>query len=98
MNPKLAFRPVADAEFIESAEWYENRWAGLGLEFIDQVQEVLARIAEDPKQYPEVFEDIREGLVSGFPFAIYYRVKPGRVVILAVFHASRDPTVWQSRN
>jgi toxin ParE1/3/4 len=89
---------MADAEFIESAEWYEDHRAGLGLKFIDQVQQVLDILAENPSRYPVVFEDIREGLVSEFPFAVYYRVKPNQVVILAVFHCSRDPAVWQARN
>ena len=37
-------------------------------------------------------------LVIGFPYCVYYREEPGRVLVLAVFHTSRDPTVWQSRS
>jgi plasmid stabilization system protein ParE len=98
MSKRIVFYPVADAEFLESAEWYEDQRNGLGLEFIDYVQHVLDNIAENPLRYPVVFKDIHEGLVSKFPFAVYYRVKADRVIILAVFHSSRDPAIWQSRN
>jgi len=98
MSAKIAFRPIADAEFIESAQWYENQRAGLGLEFIDEVQKVIDTISEEPLRYPITLRDIREGVVSRFPFAVYYRVKPDRVIILAVFHSSRDPAIWQARN
>jgi toxin ParE1/3/4 len=98
MTKGIVFRPVADAEFIESADWYEDQRKGLGLDFIDHVQHILDNIAESPLRYPVVFKDIREGLVSKFPFVVYYRVKLDRVVILAVFHCSRDPAIWKSRN
>ena len=93
----MSFRPVADAEFIESAAWYEDQREGLGLKFIDHVQHALDNIAENPLRFPVVFNDIREGLLSEFPYAIYYRIKSNHVVILSVFHCSRNPAIWQSR-
>ncbi|MBI1832656.1 MAG: type II toxin-antitoxin system RelE/ParE family toxin [Planctomycetes bacterium] len=98
MTKKIVFRPAADAEFCESAEWYEAQRPGLGIQFIDHVQQALDKIAEDPLRNPAVLRDIREAVVGKFPFAIYYRVKPDRIVILAVFHCSRDPAIWQGRN
>jgi hypothetical protein len=48
MSKKIVFRASADAEFSESAEWYEGQRAGLGLEFIDRVQHVIDAVTEDP--------------------------------------------------
>jgi len=42
----LQFRPEAAADLEEAAEWYEAQKRGLGLEFLDQVQATLDRIAE----------------------------------------------------
>jgi plasmid stabilization system protein ParE len=95
---RFVFRAVADAELPQSAEWYERQQDGLGLRFIDQVQKVLDNILESPERYPVALRDVREAIVSKFPYAVYYRVKSDRVVILAVFHCSRDPAQWQSRN
>jgi toxin ParE1/3/4 len=44
-----------------------------------------------------VLEDVRKAVVSGFPYCVYYREVEGSVVILSVFHTSRDPKEWQER-
>jgi plasmid stabilization system protein ParE len=41
--------------------------------------------------------DVRRALVLHFPYCLYYRVKRDRVVVVAVFHAARNPTVWRRR-
>ena len=35
--------------------------------------------------------------MARYPYCVYYRVVPGRVVVTAVFHTSRDPAGWQGR-
>jgi plasmid stabilization system protein ParE len=51
-----------------------------------------------PHLYAEVHNDIREALVDRFPYAVYYRVEPAQVVVVAIVHTARDPAIWQSRN
>jgi len=63
-----------------------------------EVQAVLDTIAGRPDRYPVVVRDVREAPVARFPYCVYYRVRPGRVVVISVFHTSRDPAVWQSRS
>ena len=46
---------------------------------------------------PQVYQDVREAMVSGYPYSAYYREEPGQVVVLSVFHTARDPSIWQSR-
>jgi plasmid stabilization system protein ParE len=41
--------------------------------------------------------DIREAIVRRFPYCVYFRVRHGRLIVLSVFHTSRDPSTWQSR-
>jgi hypothetical protein len=71
MSTRLVFRGVADADLSESAEWYEVQQPGLGFDFIDHVQIALDAIAEDPLRNPIVHGDIRDGVVTKFPFAVY---------------------------
>jgi plasmid stabilization system protein ParE len=94
----LVLRPAAQAEFDEAAAWYEAKKAGLGSDFVDEVQHILDTIVGQPDRYPIADGDVREALLSKFPYCIYYRVKPDRLVVLAVFHTARDPAVWQSRS
>jgi len=97
MTLPVIFRRAARAEFDEAADWYEAHQAGLGAAFTRAVQQVLDRIAGQPDYYPEVQDCVREALVRGFPFCVYYREEPGGVLVLSVFHTSRNPSIWQSR-
>ena len=97
MSASIHFRRVARIEFDEAADWYERRRRGLGPRFVAVVQRVLSRIVEQPDFYPIVYKDVREVLVRRFPFCIYYREEADQILVLAVFHTSRDPSIWQSR-
>jgi toxin ParE1/3/4 len=44
-----------------------------------------------------VFEDIRKAVVRRFSYCVFDRAHPDRVEVVAVFHTSRDPSVWQGR-
>jgi plasmid stabilization system protein ParE len=93
----IVFRPVARFEFDEAANWYEQRRPGRGAAFTAAVRQVLNRISEQPGFYAEVFEDVREALMSGYPYCVYYRAEPKQVLVFAVFHTARDPSIWQGR-
>lgn len=76
MNLPLVFRRAARAEFDDAGDWYEKRLSGLGFRFTDAVQRVLAKIKAEPDSHPIVEYDVREAMVSGFPYCVYYRVEP----------------------
>lgn len=97
MNSPIVFRRAARAEYDDAADWYEARSPGLGAAFTAAVRVILDRIAAQPAYYATVLDTIREALVPGYPFCVYYREETGRVLVLSVFHTSRDPAVWQAR-
>jgi hypothetical protein len=72
MTLPVVFRRAAQAEFDEAADWYEQRRAGFGAAFAAAVQRALARIAVQPDFYRQIYQDAREGLVSGFPYCVHY--------------------------
>ncbi|MBA3311979.1 MAG: type II toxin-antitoxin system RelE/ParE family toxin [Planctomycetaceae bacterium] len=73
-----------------------SRWPRVT--FTQAVDRVLERISHQPAFYPEVWLNVRESIVRGYPYCIYYREESDSVVVLAVFHTSRNPAVWQRRN
>ena len=97
MSLSIVFRATAQSEFDGAAVWYEARRAGLGNDFVTEVQRVLDTIVNQPDRYPVVYGDVREAAVRRFPYCVYYRAKADRVVVIAVFHTSRNPAVWQAR-
>ena len=50
-----------------------------------------------PSRPAMIFGKIRRMRTRGFPFFIYYVVDESRIVVLAVFHARRNPTIWRDR-
>ena len=93
----MKLRRVARAEYQEAVAWYEQRQSGLGLRFASAVDALLDSIGEQPDRYPEVSPGTREALVTKWPYGVYYQVHDDHVMIIAVFHTSRDPETWQRR-
>ena len=97
MTLRVVFRRAASIEFREAATWYEHQRPGLGEEFAFEVDQAIDRIVENPARCPAVFGDIRRAVTRRFPFAIYFRIRGGALVVLAIFHGRRDPATWQGR-
>lgn len=97
MTLKVAFRRVARREFDKAARWYEERRVGLGARFVSEIDHVVALAAEGPRRFPIVHGDIHCIHARRFPYSVFFRVEGERIVVLAVFHVRRDPTIWQQR-
>jgi plasmid stabilization system protein ParE len=93
----LNFHPLVRDDVDDGYRWYEQRQTGLGQDFLNEVGRVLAEIVANPARYGFADADIREGLLNRFPYAVYYRVLPNRIRVLAVYHTARDPAGWQAR-
>ena len=96
MKPAI-FRPAAAADVEDAWRWYEARRDGLGEEFLGVVQATLEQIEGHPESAPVVYRDIRRQLLRRFPYGLFYRLLEGQVVIVACFHAKRDPRIWGTR-
>ena len=97
MTPTIIFTPAAREEMVDALKWYESQLAGLGIRFLRSVEASLIRVAANPAQFPAVFEDIHRARLKKFPYALFFRAEPESVVVIACFHASRDPRQWRRR-
>ena len=96
MNRRVSFRPEAEAEALETRDWYENRWPGLGAEFRAALDETVERLADNPMQFRLVRGETRRAILNRFPHAVYFRLDGNDIVVLAV-HGRQHPRRWQSR-
>jgi plasmid stabilization system protein ParE len=97
MSLAISFHRAANNEFIEASAWYEEKKTALGTEFIAEVESCLSLAAEYPMRYAVVYKEIHRIAVNKFPYNIYFRVEAKRIVVLAVFHSRRNPSIWQAR-
>jgi plasmid stabilization system protein ParE len=97
MSLAVTFHRAASAEFIKASTWHETKRVGLALEFIAEIDRCVSLASKHPLQFAVVREDIRRVVANRFPYSVYFRAEESRIVVLAVFHGSRDPAIWQCR-
>lgn len=72
-------------------DWYENQFPGLGLEFLDCIEEKIQKIKDMPKAYPVHHENFRRALLRRFPFSIFFTVEEQIIVLHAIFDNRQSP-------
>jgi toxin ParE1/3/4 len=97
MTLRVVFRRAARAEFDAAALWYEERQIGLGAEFTSEIRRAVEIASNHPERLPVKHGAVRCVQVRRFPYSVYFLPEAHRIVVLAVFHARRNPLVWQSR-
>ena len=93
----IILRLDAAAEIREAYHYYKDKAEGLGLEFVRTVEACLASIERHPQMYAIVHKQVRRAVLRRFPYNLFYVVEPDRIVVIACFHASRNPKEWQRR-
>ena len=96
MSRHVSFRPQAEAEAVETRDWYEDRRDGLGTEFREALDETIDRIVSHPLMHAKVHGETRRAILQRFPYAVYFRVVGEEIVVLAV-HGRQHPRRWQVR-
>ena len=62
-----------------------------------EIDRCVSLTSAHPLQFAVVRESIRRVVVNRFPYSVYFRAEQHRIVVLAVFHGSRDPVLWLAR-
>ena len=97
MSLPIRLLPEARDEFDAATDWYEQQRPGLGTIFVDRVRDVFNRIAANPQMHGLVYQDVRKAVVQQFPYVVLYKEEAGEVIVIAVFHTARNPSIWQGR-
>lgn len=97
-NIKIFSRAFEDIEL--SREWYNKQKDGLGDTFRSSVKEQIEFISTSPFAFSIKYAEIRCSPVPKFPFQIHYKPISNtmEVHIIAVFHTSRNPNIWELRD
>lgn len=97
MRYPVFFRDEAKIDFLDACAWYAKEQAALDDRFSEAVEKALDSISSSTKQYALVYRDVRRVLTRSFPYGLFNRFQNDEIEVIAVIHASRDPTVWTSR-
>lgn len=81
----------------DACSWYAGREDHLGDEYFQEVESVLARIADNPQAFQLASRGRRKAHLKRFPYTIFYRIHPDRVRVLSIRHDKRHPNYGEGR-
>lgn len=90
----VVYRRKVGQDLAAAFAYYEVQSKGVGDDFLVAVGSVFDAIQRYPEMFSAVYGEVRRAIVSRFPYAVFYRIEPKRVVVLRVLHTARDPKLW----
>jgi len=95
----MNFRFLSPAleELAEAAEYYDREVSGLGADFLVEVDRAIDLILGFPEAWGKISEDFRHCNLRRFPYTVIYTLEGGsEIMIVSVFHQSREPSSWRA--
>lgn len=99
MNYEVKLLPIVLSDLSKAKKWYQNKNETLAKEFKLEVNKEIDYIGSYPQHYQLKYKELRQSLVTRFPYAIFYLVeeKHKRIVVLGLLHTSRNPEIVRER-
>ena len=91
MKYELIIRDEAERDIIETTKYYETQQTGLGIKFLEQLEQYLERIQTHPELFQIKRPPYREAFIKKFPYLIIYEFIENKVVVYAVFNTRKNP-------
>jgi toxin ParE1/3/4 len=87
----------AENDFDNSYEYYYYDSPKVADAFFLRINSSLETIKKTPLSFPEIYKSLRKFTVKKFPFVIYYQVVDYTIIVISIFHTSRNPNIWTER-
>ena len=99
MSYSIKLLPVVHKDLRKAKKWYKNKSEKLAGEFKIEVDKEIDYIGESPEHYQRKYKELRQSLVTRFPYAVFYQVEESkkRVIVFGILHTSRDPEIVRAR-
>ena len=92
---KARFTSTAELELKEAMEFYQSAQAGLGADFLAEVQATTQLIESFPLAWTSLSPRTRRCRTHRFPYGLFYQVRPDEILIVSVMDLRRDPKRWE---
>lgn len=93
MNYTIEIRDKAIEETDLSKEYYNEQRSGIGDEFIKETFSTIKYIQQFPLHFHIFNKKYRQAKIDRFPFLVVYEFEEeeNNIVVISVFHTSRNP-------
>ena len=95
MTIKYSEDAILDIE--QAVLWYQNIRKELSTELEHNLDNGIESICRNPDSFQKKYKNIRIYFIRKFPYGIHYLVIDEEILVLGVFHTSRNPTSWFPR-
>ena len=86
----VSIRAAARADLQHAYDWYEERCAGLGDEFLAAIAEALLRLEANPEGFPVYYRGFRRVLTRRFPYKLFFRIEGDAIIVFRILHGAQD--------
>ena len=96
---RIEYHPEVADELEKIRDYYENKSAGLGRDFVNEFEQQLFKISTMPSRWMCVRDDLRRALMKRFPYVVYFREVNGDTIrVTVVKHERRHPSFGLDRH
>lgn len=97
MTNDLFLSVQATNDLSAIVKWYNLKHQTLGLAFIEEFEAILNAIRSNPNQFPLHYKSFQKAVLIRFPYNVYFRKSNTQIIIVAVTHQKRHPSIWRKR-
>ncbi|SRX75229.1 type II toxin-antitoxin system RelE/ParE family toxin [Aequorivita antarctica] len=99
MSYQIKLLPIVHTDLREAKKWYNGKSIILAEEFKAEVNQEIDYIGLYPEHYQLKYKELRQSLVTRFPYAIFYMVEEElkQIIIFGVLHTRRNPEIVRKR-
>lgn len=93
---KIEIAPQALSDIQQGTSWYNGQQPKLGSRYQNQVKVQINSLKHSPHKFRVRYGMVRCMPIKKFPFLVHFTIDENSrgVKVFAVFHTSRNPTVW----
>ena len=94
----LEISDEAENDFRNAYQFYAEESTRVAESFFKQINSSLEIIKKSPLSFPCSYKSVQKFVVKKFPFVIYYQLVESTIRVIAIFHTSRNPEIWNERS
>jgi plasmid stabilization system protein ParE len=94
MDYKVIISEAAEYDIEQAFEWYELQKSSLGNSYKTNILKAMESIQKNPFKVQVRYKDVRIFFLKKFPYGIHFNINENIILIIAVFHTSKNPNRW----
>jgi plasmid stabilization system protein ParE len=98
MNYNIQLSTEAQTDLEKIIEWYGNVNKDVSLQLINKLEQTISTIALNLYLFKEVYKTFRQASINKFPDSLHNRIEQNNIIIIAITHQKRKPSIWEKEN